>query len=95
MLPTQFAQQPQRRAVTWEETHKPILPNTPEMEAFLGIGYGGLTVEDARATIAAAEKKRLAVAPEDYKKARAFMEAYTTAPKVVATRAAIVPKPLD
>lgn len=83
------------KLIKWEDTVKRILPNMPEMEAFLGVGYGGLTVADAEATVEAGTKNRNAVAPQDFKNAKAFLEAYHTAPKVVATRKMIVPKPTD
>ena len=64
----------------------PILPNTPEMEAFLGIGYGGMTVKDAKEIIEARKKDSAAYPFEMEQKARAFLAAYGTAPRVVSTR---------
>lgn len=83
------------KPVRWEDTHTPILPDTPEMEAFLGVGYGGLTVADAEAIVAAAKKDRVSVAPKDLKDAQAFLQAYHAKPQVVAKRRMIVPQPLD
>lgn len=70
---------------------KPILPNTPEMEAFLGVGYGGLTVDEAKAVIKATEAAIKAEIPQPYpigevRNARAFLAAYSATPKPVATR---------
>lgn len=90
-----FNQLSQPKPKKWEDTHIPILPNTPEMEAFLGIGYSGLTVADAEATVEAGTKNRNSVAPQDLKNAKAFLEAYHTTPKVVAKRQMIVPTPAD
>jgi len=71
---------------------KAILPNTPEMEAFLGVGYQGMTVEKAEAILEAAKKNPSAfLLNQESEKARAFLEAYHTAPIVVAKRAAWVP----
>lgn len=86
---------PEPKLVKWEDTVKRILPNTPDMEAFLAVGYGGLTVAEAEATVEAGTKNRNSVAPQDLKNAKAFLEAYHTPPKVVATRQMIVPKPTD
>ena len=65
---------------------KPILPNTPEMEAFLGIGYSGMTVKDAKDIIEARKKDSAAYPFEMEQKARAFLAAYSTGPTVVSTR---------
>lgn len=82
------------KPVKWEDTVKRILPNTPEMEAFLAVGYN-LNVADAEAIVEAGTKNRNSVAPQDLKNARAFLEAYHTASKPVAKRDMIVPKPTD
>lgn len=65
---------------------EPILPETPEMEAFLGIGYSGLTVKDAETIVAAAKENALIYPIEQVNKAKAFLEAYYAKPKVVAKR---------
>lgn len=86
---------PQPKLVRWEDTVKRIRPETPEMEAFLAVGYGGLTVAEAESIVEAATKNRNSVAPQDLKNAKAFLEAYHTAPRVVAKRQMIVPQPQD
>lgn len=83
------------KPIRFEDTITPILPDTPAMENHLGIGYGGLTVKDAEETIAAAQKNRVSVAPQDLKNAVAFLQAYHAKPIVVAKRQMIVPQPMD
>ena len=69
----------------------PILPKTKEMEAFLGVGYNGLTVSEAETIIkdtevAIQEKVPQPYPIQDVRNARAFLAAYNATPKVVATR---------
>lgn len=64
---------------------KAIRPETKQMEAFLGVGYG-LTVDEAEQVIALAKKDPLAYPIAEVRKAKAFLAAYHTAPTVVATR---------
>lgn len=60
-----------------------ILPGTPEMEAFLGVGYDGMTVEKANAIIEE-RKKNPALWPYDImQKAQAFLAAYNATPVAI------------
>jgi len=58
-------------------TKKPILPNTPEMETLLSAGYN-MTIEEAKDLVAMREKNPALVSYDEYKKAKAFLAAYTT-----------------
>lgn len=69
-----------------------IRPETPALEAFLGVGYGGLTVKKAEAILeAAVENPSAFLLSKEAEQAKAFLAAYHAAPSVVATRAAWVP----
>lgn len=62
------------------EAVKSIKPGTPEMESFLGVGYGGMTVEKAK-TIIKERKENPALWPyEMVEKAQAFLAAYEASP---------------
>ena len=63
-----------------------IRPGTPEMEAFLGAGYPGMTVAKAEAIIAERKVKPESWPYEQLEKAQAFLEAYRATPKVISTR---------
>lgn len=58
-------------------TKKPILPNTPAMETLLSAGYN-MTIEEAKDLVAMREKNPALVSYDEYKKAKAFLAAYTT-----------------
>lgn len=60
-----------------------IKPNTPEMEAYLGAGYGGMTVEKAEAIIKERAANPALYPYEVLEQARAFLEAYRSTPKVI------------
>lgn len=77
------------KPLRWEDTHKPILPGTPEMEAHLGVGYNGLTVKDAKAILAAVKENPVAYPIQEVRRAEAFLAAYAAKPKVVARREAM------
>lgn len=67
----------------------PILPNTPEMEAFLSVGYGGLNVAEAKAILKAVDPETgnpQAYPVQEIRNARAFLAAYGATPEPVATR---------
>ena len=53
-----------------------VKPETPEAEAFLSAGYGGITVDQAKEIIATREKNAGLVSYEEYKQAKAFLAAY-------------------
>jgi hypothetical protein len=60
-------------------------PGSPELEALLSTGYN-MTKEDAEKIIAEREKNPTAWSLEDLKKARAFLSALNSSPKVISTR---------
>ncbi|HQO97810.1 MAG TPA: hypothetical protein PLF72_08660 [Anaerolineaceae bacterium] len=60
-----------------------IKPGTPEMEAYLGAGYGGMTVEKAEAIIKERTANPALYPYEVYEQAKAFLEAYRATPKVI------------
>jgi len=62
-----------------------VKPGTPEMETLLAAGYG-LTVAEAERVIAERDKDPQRWPMEDYKKAKAFLEAYHATPQVISTR---------
>ncbi len=63
-----------------------IAPKTPEMEAFLALGYGGMTVEKAK-TIIRERKENPQLWPyEEVQKAEAFLAAYEGKPQVISKR---------
>lgn len=53
-----------------------IKPETPEMEAFLSVGYGGMTVEKAEQIIKERKEKPELWPYEELEKAQAFLAAY-------------------
>lgn len=58
---------------------KQIKPKTPEMAAYLELGYG-MSLEQARAVIKEREANPATHPYEEYKKAQAFLAAYETKP---------------
>ena len=60
-----------------------ILPNTPEMEAYLGVGYQGMTVEKAMAIIEERKRKPESWPFAELQKAEAFLAAYSATPVAV------------
>jgi hypothetical protein len=60
-----------------------IEPGTPEMEAFLSVGYGGMSVATAQKIIAERDKDPHLWPFEEYQKAKAFLEAYNAKPQVI------------
>ena len=63
-----------RRAV--EDKPMQIKHGTPEMEAFIGVGYDGMTLAEAKKIIAERDKDPHLWPYEEYKKAKAFIETY-------------------
>jgi len=61
-----------------EVTDKPkgIKHGTPEMEAYIGVGYDGMTLKDAEKIIAERDKDPHLWPFDEYKKAKAFIENY-------------------
>jgi len=62
-----------------------ILPNTPEIEAFLGAGYAGLTVAKAKLIIDERKKDPNLWPLEKVELAEAFLAAYSTKSKAIST----------
>ena len=64
-----------------------IKPNTPEMAAYLEVGYG-MSLEKVQ-TILKEQPERPELWPyEVYEKAQAFMQAYTSSPEPISDRPA-------
>ena len=61
-----------------------IEPGTPEMEAFLGAGYG-MSIKDAEQIIRERDENPLVHPYERYVDAKAFLQAYTATPEVIST----------
>lgn len=59
-----------------------IKPGTPEMEAYLGAGYG-MSIKEAEAIVAEWEKDHKAWPLEEMRKARAMLEAYRAKPVAI------------
>jgi len=53
-----------------------IKPGTPEAEAFLGVGYGGMTVEQANEIVKGRKENPSLYSYEKYELAKAFLAAY-------------------
>jgi len=67
-----------KKEVTNSVTSKnPILPNTPAMETLLSAGYN-MSIEEAKDLVQMREKNPALVSYDEYKKAKAFLAAYTT-----------------
>ncbi len=62
-----------------------ILPGTPEMELFLGVGYDGMTAAEAQAIIAERAANPASHPYELLKKAEAFLAAYNARPRAIDT----------
>lgn len=60
--------------------------NTPELEAFLGSGYGGMTKEDALRIIKERDANPAVWPFEEYRKAKAFLAALAASPQVISKR---------
>ena len=60
-----------------------IQPGSPEMEAYLGVGYGGMTVAKAKASIAERKANPMSHPYEEMEKAEAFLAAYNGKPEVI------------
>ena len=65
---------------------KGIKPNTPEMEAFLALGYGGMTVEKAQTIIKERKENPASWPYSELQRAEAFLAAYKSKPQVISTR---------
>lgn len=63
-----------------------IKPNTPEMETYLSVGYGGMTAAQAQEIIAARKKDPGAFPFAEAQKAEAYMAAYRATPQVISKR---------
>ncbi len=63
-----------------------IKPKTPEMEALLGVGYGGMTVEKAKTIIKERKEDPQLWPYSEYEKAVAFLAAYEAQARVISTR---------
>lgn len=71
-----------------------IKPGTPEMENYLGIGYGGMTVRFAREIIAARKEDSGSYPYSKQLEAEAFLAAYNSTPVAISTRiGSTLPKP--
>lgn len=60
-----------------------IRPGTPEMEAYLGVGYGGMKVDEAETIVAQWEKDPTRWPLDEVRKAQAFLAAYRATPQVI------------
>jgi len=69
------------------DTVTPVKRKTPEMEALLGVGYGGMTVASAKQIIKERDANPMAHPYEVYQDAKAFLQAYETEGVAVSTRA--------
>lgn len=58
-------------------TNAPILPGTPEMEAFLSVGYDGMNIEKANTIIRERKENPQSWPYEMLEKAQAFLAAYS------------------
>jgi hypothetical protein len=63
-----------------------IKPGTPEMEALLGVGYGGMTAAYAQEIVAARKKDPATYPFAEGQKAEAFLSAYRGTPQVISKR---------
>lgn len=63
-----------------------IKPGTPEMEAFLGVGYGGMTAAYAKEILEARKKDPGAFPFAEAQKAEAYLAAYRGTPQVISKR---------
>lgn len=59
-------------------TNAPILPETPEMEAFLSVGYDGMSIDKANTIIRERKDNPQSWPYEMLEKAQAFLAAYST-----------------
>jgi hypothetical protein len=64
-------------------TNAPILPGTPEMEAFLSVGYDGMTIEKANVIIQERRENPQSWPYEMLEKAQAFLAAYSARAVVI------------
>ena len=64
--------------------NKEIKPKTPEMEAFLAVGYA-MDLAQAKRIIAERDKDPHLWPYEEYRKAQAFIEAYESVPQVISS----------
>lgn len=70
-----------------EKKRSRIEPETPEMEALLTAGYGGMTLEEAKSIIKMHEDNPVAQPYNDrLKRAKAFIEAYKASPRPISTK---------
>jgi len=66
---------------------KPALTlGTPAHEAFISVGYGGMTKEDAETIIKERKANPTTWPYDEYKKAQAFLAALTAKPVAVSTK---------
>lgn len=77
--------------VKYAEYVDPVLPGTPEMEALLMPAYQ-MTVKEAKRLVKLHEAEPTHVPWDDYKKAQAFLEAYSTKAVLNAKLATKVPE---
>lgn len=61
---------------------KPVLPGTPEMETLIAAGYN-MSLEEAKEIIKTRKESPALVSYDDYKKATAFLAAYSAKATVV------------
>ena len=65
----------------------PVEPETDEMEALLGVGYDGMTVEQAELILRERDQDPHLHPYEEFQKATAFLAAYHAKAEVVSTKA--------
>ena len=74
------------RKVVEEQPLVKLAPNTPELENFLGAGYGGMTKAEAERIIKERNANPAVWPFEEYRKAKAFLAALAASPQVVSKR---------